>query len=137
MLLKKGLPGFQAIHAIFGVLGWALLGAVVGATASGIYGALFGMLDGLVHADWSRLSLAGLSFFVLCGAGAGVLSAGFVRMIDPEGAADLTSGSPSLHSQGRVVYLIPSTPAISPVGQKWFFESSPFEQDSRIKPSLN
>jgi hypothetical protein len=74
----------------FSVLGWAVVGAVVGATAAGLYGVLCGTLDGLIHGDLWRLALIGL-YCALCGAVAGALVGGFARIIDPEGVADLTN----------------------------------------------
>jgi hypothetical protein len=123
--------------AFFGILGWATAGAIVGALAAGLYGALFGLLDGLIHGDLSRLGLAGLGFFGLCGGAAGALTGGFARMIDPEGIADLTSGSHETPRRNRVVYFTPDCPADPLMAQQWLIEGSLFERESRIKPSLN
>lgn len=138
MRVNKALSMFNAIiKTTLAILGWAFLGAAVGATASGLYGVLFGMLEGMIHADFSRLALAGLYFFALCGAVAGALTGGFVRMIDPEGVADLTSRSPHVHAKMCVVFLNPSTTENSLTTRQPLLECSSSDRRSRFRPSLN
>jgi hypothetical protein len=138
MRVNKALSMCKAISkAGFGVLGWAVLGAAVGATAAGLYGALYGTLDGLIHGDLWRLASAG-RYFALCGAVAGALVGGFGRMIDPEGVADLTSRSPQGTGRRDVVFLRPSPLANPPIARRRFLEGSSSEGSRRIKePSMN
>jgi len=104
--------------AWFSVLGCAVLGAAVGATATGLYGALHGTLDGLIYGDlWRRLDSAG-PYFALCGAVAGAMVGGFVRMIDAEGVADLTSRLPKDTGQRYAAFLRQSMVAI-PLITRW------------------
>ncbi len=78
-----------AFGAAARVIGRAVPCTVTVAVVAGLYGVLYGFLDGLVHADPGRVVSAGL-YFAFCGAMAGALIDSFGRMIDPEGVADLT-----------------------------------------------
>src|SRR5262245_17609373 len=70
------------------VLGWAVLGAAVGATAAGLFGLLFGALDGLIRDEFGR-TIGAAGYFALCGVVAGALLGALARLIDPEGVTDL------------------------------------------------
>ena len=80
------------IQAGIGMVGWAILGGTVGATAAGPYGVLCGTLATLACGDlWMLVSIG--PYLTLCGAGAGAIVGGFARIIDPEGVTDLRSRS--------------------------------------------
>jgi len=92
--------------AVFGVLGWVILGAAIGAAAAGLYGVLCATLYGLIHGDPWGLASAAL-YFALCGAVAGAVFGGFVRMTDPVGVADLTIRSPQDDERKDTVFQRP------------------------------
>ena len=109
MRVNNALAMCQAIGKTwFGVLGWSILGAAVGATTAGLYGVLFGTLLGLSHGDPMLVVSSGL-YFALHGAVAGALVGGYARMIDPEGAADLIGRSPRATGPRDAVVLRPNT----------------------------
>jgi hypothetical protein len=99
---------------------------------------LYGTLDGLIHGDLWRVVSVG-AYFALCGAVAGAVVGGFVRLTDPEGAADFTNRS---SPRRDAVFLRPS-PLANPLIARWrFLEHLVPQDDSRASrclgnPSLN
>jgi hypothetical protein len=130
-------PANTIARTALGVVTWAFLGALIGTAGAGLYGILYGALDGLIHADFSRCALAGLYFFALCGAVAGALTGGFVRVIDPEGVADLTKRSPQPTLKIHIVFLKPNTSERALMAGPSIREDSPSGKRSRFKPSWN
>jgi hypothetical protein len=70
------------------VFGCGVMGAAVVATVGAFYGLLYGTLDGVTHANLSRI-LPAAAYFTVCGACAGAILFTFGRVVDPEGIADI------------------------------------------------
>lgn len=131
MRANRTLPNCKAIiKGALGVIVRALLGAAVGASGAGLFGVLYSILDGLSHGDASRFTLTKLGFFAICGAGAGALAGAFAPMIDPEGVANLTSGSPKITRKRRVVFQSPRAFGNLLLARQWFLKNSSSESDT-------
>src|SRR5271167_682034 len=104
MRINKTLTTCEVIGKVgFGILGWAVRGAAVGATGAGLCGVLYATMICLIHGDMWRLASIGL-YFAVCGAVAGALAGGFARLIDSEDVADHTNRLPHSTRQRDAVF---------------------------------